>query len=771
VLSFAQPTCGAQLALQGDDESPGAAGFQLDVNVLNGGIPDVVLTVTSSGSTVIPATGNGTSTEFADVNLGGTGSASLVACATDPQGNEGCTASCAITVAAEPSIAITSPRPPALFTIEDDCDTDAVGLQVTVAGTSNAVVGSPVEITVGSGTPTTVLLGGSGFSGCVPAPDGDNQTLTATVTDSGTGLARTASVVISTNAEVPSAIAAPTFAVTGRRQGTVSLSWRSVLDASNDPLVAYHLRCSRSDILTESIWDAATVFPVSVTPSGAPGTLETQSLSNFRTGTERFCMVRGQDAFGQLSPLTDAAAPTVSLATRVSNPFLELEYSGVTPTTVNGTRVSVVALGDVNGDGQNDFAYGTQNGGAQVFFGGTDLDPTPDISIPGPATQLPGHEFGANVSGLGDINGDGRVDFAITSRVLSQPGAALGGSVFVFFGRSSTAEWDALAPIALSASPGCGADLCFHSGEASAGLGASVTSTDFDGDGEPDLVMGANNRTADDATLRVGRVYVVLGGSQLAVSSGTSFTLPGATLNGFLISPPTSGSRNFGIHVAGIGTGADTRGDLVISATGRNAMAEVINAEAFSVLGRAHGGGSTFSAVSAGPSFAVGPPNAFGNPTRALGDVNADGFGDVWISANFDLNGVCPVYLGRSTGFSGVSLFGFTNDVVDNDWGTYVATGFHTELGRLGDLDANGFDDVLVGAPFANGTAGTAEVFYSDASTQNRRRSGADANFDSSGNGQLTPGYVGDISGDGFRDIAILDSGFSLPVTRLKLYY
>ena len=123
------------------------------------------------------------------------------------------------------------------------------------------------------------------------------------------------------------------------------------------------------------------------------------------------------------------------------------------------------------------------------------------------------------------------------------------------------------------------------------------------------------------------------------------------------------------------------------------------------------------------------------------------------------------------TGFSGVSLLGFTNDVVDNEWGTYVATGFHTELGRLGDLDANGFDDVLVGAPFANGAPGTTELFYSDETTQNRRRSAADANFESSGNGQLTPGYVGDISGDGFRDIAILDSGSSLPVTRLKLYY
>src|SRR5690606_8629648 len=114
---------------------------------------------------------------------------------------------------------------------------------------------------------------------------------------------------------------------------------------------------------------------------------------------------------------------------------------------------------------------------------------------------------------------------------------------------------------------------------------------------------------------------------------------------------------------------------------------------------------------------------------------------------------------------------GYTNDVVDNEWGVYVAPGFHTELGRLGDVDGNGFDDVFVGSAIANGNPGTAELFYSDATTQNRSRSAADVTFDSAGNGQMTPGFVGDISGDGFRDIAILDSGSGLPATTLTLYY
>lgn len=765
VLSVAQPACNSRLGLVGDDTDSSAPGLQLDVSVVNGGVPDVTLTVTASASATLEASGDATRTEFAGVDLGGVGDLSLVACATDPQGNEGCTPSCALSIGVEPLITIGTPRPPVALTIDDDCDSETPGLQIQVGGSTDAADGSPVELRVGTGTTLTELATGGTFSGCVGAPDGEDQVLTATVTDSITGLSSSASVIVSITTSPPPAIAAPTFVVTGRREGTLELGWTSVLDAGDDPLVAYHLRCSSTDIVSEAIWDAATVFPVTLTPAAAAGLQEAQSVEGFRAGLERFCMVRGEDAYGQLSPLSGDVA-TVAL---VANPFLTLEYGSVTPTTLSGTRISLAALGDINGDGEDDFAYGTQNGGVQVFFGGPDLSPTPDVSIPGPPAQSPGHEFGANVAGLGDINADGRPDFAVTARALSHAQAAIGGSVFIFFGRASSAEWDALEPISLGSSPGCGADLCFHSSDSLAALGSSVTSTDFDGDGEADLVIGAQNRTADDATEHVGRVYVVLGGSQLA--TGGVFELGATALSGFIINPPSTATRNFGVNVAAVGFGSDTRGDLVISTIGRNTGGESVNAEVFSVQGRAHPGPGGLATISAGPAFAIGAPSAFGNPMRAVGDVNGDGFGDVWVSANFDLNGVSPIYLGRSTGFSGVSLLGYTNDVVDNDWGVYVGTGFHTELGRLADLDGDGVDDVLVGSAFANGNPGTAELFYGDATGRNRSRSQADVSFGSAGNGQMTPGFVGDVSGDGFRDLAILDSGSGLPATTLTLYY
>jgi hypothetical protein len=755
-LSIDAPACNSQLALSGDDVNPGLTGLQVDVTVQNDGTPDVTLTVTAAGSTVLDETGDETSTEFAGVSLGGAGSVTLDACATDAAGNTGC-ASCALTVIAEPTLTIARPRPPAVLSVDDDCDGALGGLQVRVRGTSNATDGSDVVIALGEAAPTTTPLASGIYSACVEATDGDDQLLSVTVTDDTTGLSRTSSVLVSINTSPPAAIGAPTVEITGRREGTLTLTWNSVLDSGGDPLADYQLRCALQDILTEQAWNAATPLPVTLTPASSAGQPQEQDVDNFRTGMVRHCMVRGEDAYGQLSPL----GPTTS----VNNPFLSLEYTGVTTNT--GTRMSVSALGDINGDDEDDFAYGTSNAGVNVYFGGPDLDASPDIVITGPAVP-PNHELGANVVGLGDINGDGRPDFAVTARALSHPGVSVGGSVFVFFGRASSEDWAALTPIVVAANPGCGADICFHSSEATATLGSSVTSTNFDGTGFADIVIGAQSRTQGSTGI-VGRAYVVLGGAQLNVPSNTIIELPAGNPNGFVIDPSLA-TRNFGINVAAVGTGADARGDLVISSIGR--PGDNIRGEAFSVQGVAFSG-SGLVALSLDSAFASGAANTFGSPMRAVGDVNQDGFGDVWISANFDPNGISPVYLGRSAGYSGVALFSFTNDGVDNEWGSYVATGFSTELGPLGDLDDNGYDDLMIGSIFANGARGTANLFYSDATTGNRARSGADATFTSSANGQMTPSFVGDISGDGFRDIAILDSGSlqQQPTTRLTLLY
>ena len=70
---------------------------------------------------------------------------------------------------------------------------------------------------------------------------------------------------------------------------------------------------------------------------------------------------------------------------------------------------------------------------------------------------------------------------------------------------------------------------------------------------------------------------------------------------------------------------------------------------------------------------------------------------------------------------------------------------------------------------FDSATPGSADLFYSDATTGSRERSKADVHFASS-NGQLTPGFVGDVTGDGYADVVMLDSGGASP-SSLKLLY
>ncbi len=770
VLAFTDPLCNTQLAFEGDDLEPGLPGLQIDASVTNGGVPDVSLTVTRGAATTdTRSSGDLVTTNFLSVDLGGPGSIVLDACATDPQGNEGCATSCPLTIAAEPSVTFTHPAAdPALITsTTPDCDAIAAGFQVTVSGTSNAANGSSVQLTLGLGATKDTTVTNGTFSACVAAPEGNDQILTATVTDTSTGLIGDESVVVSVDSRAPISVN-----VTGRRQGTVNLSWPAFLDGQGAPFVSYQLRCSPTNITSEGTWNTATDIPLAVVPSAVASTPQTRSLTNFRTGTHRFCAVRGMTSGGLLSALEPA--------TNVTNPFRTQVYP---LTNTSDVLQNIAALGDINGDGESDFIYGLRNAGARVFFGGPALTTAPGIQIIGPASPA---QFGVVVAGVGDINGDGRDDFAVGGRVITNgvspnPVFSNAGSVFVFFGRTSDDPWP--TSITVSASPGCGADICFHGAVASSSFGSAIGSTNFDGEGPTDLIIGAR---AHNATR--GRTYVVLGGTQLDVPRGTIFDMPTSNPDGFVIDPPSS-TRTFGVNVAGVGVGSDTRGDLVITALGTPNPGGVLG-EAFFVTGEAHTGTGLIPLAAGTPvAFANGAAFEFGNSMRALGDINGDGFSDVWVSTDFNVNGHNHVYLGGASGFAGASaLLLYSNDVGDNEWGTFVASGFHTELElrrplgdpadpddppdslELNDLDGNGLGEIAVGSVTGNGVPGRVELFYADAGLGARARTNADALFVSTGNGNMNPSFVGDIDGDSFNDLAILDSGASI-TTRLTLLY
>ena len=299
--------------------------------------------------------------------------------------------------------------------------------------------------------------------------------------------------------------------------------------------------------------------------------------------------------------------------------------------------------------------------------------------------------------------------------------------------------WDRPHAVALERSSSLKGDSWVTgSNQALADFGVSVgTAGDVNGDGYADVIVGSffyDNGQTDE-----GRAFVYYGSA-----SGLS-TAPDWTAES------NQAHALFGVSV---GTAGDVNGD---------GYADVIVGAYFYSGGQGHEGRAyvyhgSADGLSATPDWRVesNKINAdFGRSVRTAGDVNGDGYADVIVGADYYSNG--QDFEGRAFVFHG-SAGGLSTTP---DWtaeSNQASALFGASVGTAGDVNGDGYADVIVGAPFyGNGQLheGGAFVFHGSAgglSTTAEWR--AESNQPDAQLG-TSVGTAGDVNRDGYSDVIV----------------
>ena len=464
---------------------------------------------------------------------------------------------------------------------------------------------------------------------------------------------------------------------------------------------------------------------------------------------------------------------------------------------------SVSSAGDVNGDGYDDLIIGayqadpngdTQAGETYVVYGGarapgtggvldlSDLDGTNGFIL----TGIDRYDFsGVSVSSAGDVNGDGYDDLIIGARG-ADPNSSYAGETYVVYGGARAPGSDGVLDLSmLDGTNGFilnGIDGYDYSGFSVSSAG------DVNGDGYDDLIIGAFGGTPNGVG-GAGETYIVYGGAN-APGTGGRFNL--STLdgnNGFTLTGIDRYDRS-GISVSSAGdVNGDGYDDLIIGAHYADPNGDRGAGETYVIYGGASapgtGGVLDLSDLDGTNGFILNGIDGIdysGRSVSSAGDVNGDGYDDLIIGANSaDPNGdsgageTYVVYGGANApGTEGVL------DLSDLD-GTngFILTGIDAgdrsgwSVSSAGDVNGDGYDDLIIGAYQADpngGNSGETYIVYGGANAPgiggvldlgalNGTNGFILTGIDADDRGGISVSSAGDVNGDGYDDLIIGASG------------
>ncbi len=458
---------------------------------------------------------------------------------------------------------------------------------------------------------------------------------------------------------------------------------------------------------------------------------------------------------GAYSPATGTSSWKFQLPSG-SSTWKEFSQHTITARTIDGvgTASSTVSITvrkganrDINGDGYADLVIGApnaaSNGVVYIFYGSSSgIASANDTSA---ITTLTGTTasayFGISVTS-GDYTGDGYADVAVGA--YGDLGTM--GKIYIFHSTGTggiTSVNDSSASASISGT------------SASGYLGVSLASGDINGDGYADLAAGGYNIGSALGKAFVFHSSATSSGITINAENLATTTLSGDVANG-----------TFGVSVAIGDITGDGYGDVAVGA-GTLLAAGLGNAYIF------HGGsgGIADTAASSANTVLTGTlvTGSFGR-SIAIGDINGDGYQDIAVGATTANTNHGYGYIFYSAGGTGIAS---VNDVA----ATTIITG--TLFGKLGssvaigDMDNDGYGDLLIGAFAASGNMGSAYIFKSPGAYIANQ---SDVSATSAISGTIGSGLLGqsslfsDINGDGYSDAIISAHGVSANLGKLYIF-
>jgi hypothetical protein len=347
--------------------------------------------------------------------------------------------------------------------------------------------------------------------------------------------------------------------------------------------------------------------------------------------------------------------------------------------------------------------------------------PAPDWYYDGDQS---GDEMGYAVACAGDVNGDGYDDLAVGAP--HDIGAVdREGIVYLFAGHpngpDTTPDWQA------------------GSGQKGSLFGAAIgTAGDVNDDGYDDLIVGAPGY--NNGTTKTGAVLLYCGSDEGLDSVPAWSYISSQKDSNLGIAAGTAGDVN--------GDGTD---DVVVGA--RWYDNGEVNEGAVLVF---YGLGVCDLAATPDWTFEGGQQDgALGRSVATTGDVNGDGYDDVIAGAPYydgehQDEGAAFIFYGSAAGLAagpGWTAYGGQADAL-----------FGSSVAAAGDVNGDGYDDVVIGAPFydrGQEDEGTALVYYGSATgpgpfpawTASGRQAGQQFG--------ISVAAAGDVNGDGYGDVVV----------------